>query len=586
MSSLGEVGDGPFIADNTELGKLRDMGETLAEDVVEGGEGVEREPMDHLENLFPLITGTSVAGFEKKGRSPGAKESYGPSTRGLEPVGVLAGFVEVDLVVCPLESGNLGPLFAKELDDLGKEGGLARSRGGDEGQDGRRLAVVLHAGRILEDGSGKREEREKGWKVGGGMGSPWVMSQGGGNKGLGRASHLRFAFFSFFTFPLAIIPLLYFLVRERGLSRGDYATLQSIYYFSMVALELPTGWLADRIGRKIPLVLGPLFFSGGFFLMFVATDYQTFAIAELLQGAGHALLSGTPSALLYDTLLSEGRREEYLRLESSMSMWRTLGTALSFLAGGIIGAVLGLPAVALATSLLCLLGAGAALGLREAPREPEPTDSQQTSGDQAATRNTLSRILTVFRNRQVRWLLILYILLFFLLRFGFHTNQPWLEEAKKNGALFVGGLYFSFALVALPFTKLAPGISHSFGEVRTLLWLPVLMALSFLGLSIETNALLIPLFFLQQVSFGLHWPLVQSYANHRIPSRDRALALSVLSFGARLSFALGFPLVFSDGSGIQGIFFWVGVIALGLCLLGAFFAPGREDALLVVGEEP
>ena len=423
------------------------------------------------------------------------------------------------------------------------------------------------------------------WTALGRAGSHWEMKHGGGDaieaRGLKRSSHLRFAFFSFFTFPLAIIPLLYFLVRERGLSRGDYATLQSIYYFAMVALELPTGWLADRIGRKIPLILGPCFFSAGFFLMFVAQDYQTFAIAELLQGTGHALLSGTPSALLYDTLLTEGRREEYLRLESSMSMWRTLGTALSFLAGGFIGAVFGLPAVALATSLFCLLGAAAAFGLREAPREPEANKRKprrQNAG-------TLTRIFAVFRNPQVRWLFMLYILLFFLLRFGFHTNQPWLEEAKKNGALFVGGLYFSFALVALPFTKLAPSISHRFGEVRTLLWLPVLMALSFLGLSMETSALLIPLFFLQQVSFGLHWPLVQSYANHRIPSRDRALALSVLSFGARLVFALGFPLVFSDGRGIQGIFFWVAIAALGLSLVGWLLAPSKQDELLLVGEE-
>jgi MFS family permease len=410
------------------------------------------------------------------------------------------------------------------------------------------------------------------------------MGQGGEKGGLQRASHLRFAFFSFFTFPLAIIPLLYFLVRERGLSRGDYATLQSVYYFAMVALELPTGWLADRIGRKIPLILGPVFFSAGFFLMFVATDYQTFAIAEILQGAGHALLSGTPSALLYDTLLAEGRREEYLRLESSMSMWRTLGTALSFMAGGIIGAVFGLPAVALATSLFCLFGAGAAFGLREAPRELSSSRLEIPGFPSGG--NLLTRVFAVFRNPQVRWLFTLYILLFFLLRFGFHTNQPWLEEAKKNGPLFVGGLYFSFALVALPFTKLAPSFSHRFGEVRTLLWLPVLMALSFLGLSIETSTLLIPLFFLQQVSFGLHWPLVQSYANHRIPSRDRALALSILSFGARLVFALGFPLVFSDGRSIQGIFFWVAVGALFLCLLGWFQAPGKQDELLFVGKEP
>ncbi len=380
------------------------------------------------------------------------------------------------------------------------------------------------------------------------------------------------AVLSFFTYPFAIVPLYYFLLRERGLDRHEFALCQSFYYLSMVVLELPTGWLADRFGRRLPLVLGPLLLALGFLRMWRAETFEAFLLAAGLQAAGHALLSGPPSALLFETLLAEGREQDYLRQESRMSTFRTSGTALAFLAGGFTGEALGLPAVALLTAFLCLFAALAALFLEEPDRPPSGPPRQGKLEPQLST-----RLRAVYRKPAVRWILAYFVLLFFLLRFGFHTYQPWLEEARHRGPLFIGLLYASFAVVALPFTRLAHRIGHRFGEQRTLFLLPPILSLCFVGLAAGSSLLLVVFFFLQQIPFGLHWPLVHSYANHRIPSRDRALVLSSLSFAGRLGFALAFPLILTEGRPVSLVFLETGLATLLLGFLLVAF-PGREEA--------
>lgn len=380
------------------------------------------------------------------------------------------------------------------------------------------------------------------------------------------ARNLRIlAVFSWFTYPFAIVPLYYFLVRARGLDLGDFARLQAIYYLGMVACELPTGWLADRAGRRTAMAAGPIVLALAFFLMAAAADFGAFALAAILQAVGHSLLSGPPSALLFETLLHEGRAPDYLRLESLMSTYRTAGTAAAFLLGGVTGSLFGLPAVAALTGLLCLGAAAAALRLREPP-------ARRLSGKRPPF--VLRRLVAILARPGVRWLLASYVLLFFLLRFGFHTYQPWLEEARRQGPLFVGLLYASFGLVALPFTRLAHPLGRRLGERRALSLLPPLLSVSFLGLSLGTSLALVPLFYLQQVPFGLHWPLVHSYANQRLPSRDRALALSALSFAARLLFALLLPLVLTGTRQVTSVFFDTGLCTL---VLGLLLIPFGRD---------
>ncbi|MEZ5988981.1 MAG: MFS transporter [Planctomycetota bacterium] len=372
------------------------------------------------------------------------------------------------------------------------------------------------------------------------------------------------AAYSLFTYPFACVPLLFFFYLERGMGRDEYAALASIYYASMVLCELPTGWLADRFGRRTTMVAGPLFLAAGFGVLWAARDFATFAAGEVLFGLGHALLSGPPSALLFERLLERGRAGEYLRFESRLSTIRGLGTALAFLAGGLLAYHHGLAASVLLTACLCLVAAFVALFLHE-PRHRR--------ADAGTEERLLPRLARVYRRPGIPWLLFYYVLLFFLLRYAFHTQQPWLLEQGLEHWGWLGVLYCSLALAGLPVTWFTPWLHRRLGERALMLVQPAIVALTLVGLAQGRAGFLVALFYVQQWPFGMHWPLVHAYANHRLDSRDRALVLSSLSFTGRIGFAVLFPLLFGEGRRLDADFLGIGLVSLALALLLSWRMP-------------
>ena len=164
-----------------------------------------------------------------------------------------------------------------------------------------------------------------------------------------------------------------------------------------------------------------------------------------------------------------------------------------------------------------------------------------------------------------------------LLRFAFHTQQPILSEWGKSDPLFLGFLYFFLSLSSLPPTWFTAQLQKKIGERLLLFLLPTLIALSLIGLSFGTHWSFALLFFVQQAPFGMHWPLVHAFANHRIPSQDRALVLSSLSFTGRIVFSLSFALLLTDKTELSRRFLEVGLAACVLAMMIQLLLP-REQA--------
>lgn len=93
--------------------------------------------------------------------------------------------------------------------------------------------------------------------------------------------------------PLGIsIPVTVLLASSRGLSAADIGLVFATHSVVALVLELPTGGLADAIGRRPVLVLSGLLHIAGLLTLAFAQDLPTFAIAFALVGAGRALDSG------------------------------------------------------------------------------------------------------------------------------------------------------------------------------------------------------------------------------------------------------------------------------------------------------
>ena len=102
--------------------------------------------------------------------------------------------------------------------------------------------------------------------------------------------------------------------RSNGLSISQITLLDIIWALVAFFLEVPTGALADRWSRKYTLALSGLFTAFGMFLYAVSSKFFPFALASTLMAARNAFHSGTANALVYDSLRSINKENDFERV--------------------------------------------------------------------------------------------------------------------------------------------------------------------------------------------------------------------------------------------------------------------------------
>lgn len=340
----------------------------------------------------------------------------------------------------------------------------------------------------------------------------------------------RFQLFNLIAFSFAYIPIIYpFFTVAREFSNREFFALFAAYYFTMCVLEVPTGLLADRLGRRNSLVLGCFVLALSSGVIFLAGSFPTAAIGMILSGAGHTLLSGADSAWLYDHLLSTDRAHECLRQEGAASGMRMIGVSVLFTAGGAGAEYIGFGFAFLLSAVTSLAAGIVALTLKEPARQKSRHKLLVHLG---------ASVATTFLHPPVRWIFLYFTLLFLLLRVAFHLYQPFMLEVGIDNYLVYGLTLGLLNVVAAPFARNAERFESWVGERWLATSLPLLMSLSFVLLFLFPSRYSIAFFALQQIPYGLTNPVTRAYTNRHIGSEDRATVLSMQSFSGRLTVAL------------------------------------------------
>jgi MFS family permease len=162
---------------------------------------------------------------------------------------------------------------------------------------------------------------------------------------------------------LFVVPVIMPLYRDRmGLSFRDFLLGEAAFAAVVLALDVPTGWLSDLWKRKHVLALGTLVTMSGYAVMLAAHGLALAVTAQALIGVGISLLNGTNSALLYESLMAEGREAEYRRREGRRAGMGLYSVAAASVLGGLLYArghalpiMLTLPMHALAVLAACLM---------------------------------------------------------------------------------------------------------------------------------------------------------------------------------------------------------------------------------------
>jgi MFS family permease len=101
-----------------------------------------------------------------------------------------------------------------------------------------------------------------------------------------------------------LLPVTVVLMQSRGLSLGEIGLVVTVQGAAVILLELPTGGLADALGRRPMLLLASALDVASLALFLGARSPGAFMVAGLVQGAFRALESGPLEAWYVDSSLA------------------------------------------------------------------------------------------------------------------------------------------------------------------------------------------------------------------------------------------------------------------------------------------
>lgn len=355
-----------------------------------------------------------------------------------------------------------------------------------------------------------------------------------------------FAFLQRTLFPMAIITLFW---KDRiGLSLTEILLLQAIFSAATVLLEYPSGYLSDRVGYRTSLSIAALLGTAGWGFYTVADSFGQVLVAELLLGASVSFVSGSDSALLYESLAAEGEEHRYTRCEGRMDGFSQTGEAMGALFAGVMYASFPLLPFMLQAGVWLL-----ALSVTRAMKEP-PRDSAIHARNHLAEAVRIARY-AFLENRRLRAVILLNVALGIASFYPVWLIQPYMQQHGVPLGWF--GPAWTGANLAVALFALASHRVHGLlGDRGCIALFGVMILLGYLGLGLVGGTFGFLFYYLLTAMRGMRGPLFLSYTQEESPSSNRASILSLQSLTFRVVFIVTGPLVgrLADETGVQQAF--------------------------------
>jgi MFS family permease len=150
-----------------------------------------------------------------------------------------------------------------------------------------------------------------------------------------------------------------------GLTLAEIGTLAALYPATWGLLQLGTGALSDRIGRKWLIVAGMWIQAAGIAVVVRSSTFDGFALGAVLLGAGTAMVYPTFLAAIGDVARPSWRASAV----GVYRLWRDAGYAVGAILAGVTADALGLDvAMGVVAALTFASGAIVAIRMRETLR--------------------------------------------------------------------------------------------------------------------------------------------------------------------------------------------------------------------------
>ncbi len=352
---------------------------------------------------------------------------------------------------------------------------------------------------------------------------------------------------------MAIITL--FWKDQIGMSLTQILLLQGIFAVAMVVMEYPSGYLSDRIGYRKALNYAALLGVIGWGLYTVATSFAGVVVAEIFLGISMSFVSGTDSALLFESIKGTDEEAFYPRHQGRMTGLGQIGEACGAIFAGVMYAYLPLLPffIQVVVWLLAYL-------LTRTLTEPQRDSGVVKSHIAEAWQSTRYALI---ENKHLRYTILLSLVLNLSSFYPVWLIQPYMQDCGVPVSWF-GPIWAIANLSVAVFALVSHRCQLKFGDGRMVVVFAVFILAGYLGLGMTNSVFGFLFYYLLTSMRGLRGPMLLNHAQRQIPSANRAGILSLQSFCFRLVFVCTGPLIgmVADNAGVQLTFIYLCVAYL------------------------
>ena len=324
---------------------------------------------------------------------------------------------------------------------------------------------------------------------------------------------------------------------DAGLSVAEVFTVNSAFSVGTVLFEIPTGVVADTVGRRasflaslLVLAITTLMYVG---LAQIAAGPFLFAVVSILMGLGFTFYSGAMEAWLVDGVRHHGYAGDLDRVFSRGQLISGGAMLTGTVGGGLLGQIdLALPFM-VRSGLLVVLFALAYFGMRDVGFRPQRVSWREIPA--AANKIASDGVRFGWGNRSLRLLMVGGAIQSGFFMWAWYAWQPYFLELLESDAVWVAGVVAALLAISMMIGNGIVEVAMRWCGRRSTLFLltGAIYTGALIGVGLA-NAFLpaLGLLFVGGMAMGVQMPVTQAFIHQVIPSEQRA---TVVSFGSMIS---------------------------------------------------
>ncbi len=304
----------------------------------------------------------------------------------------------------------------------------------------------------------------------------------------------------------------------------EIGIIYSISFLIQTVLELPSGALADLIGRKWTIILSWITKLAYILLLILAKNFWYILFAEIMDKIGEALYSGSGVALVYDSLKENNQEKIYEKVESKGYLLATISFVFASTIGGILFDINPKLPFIILFFIWCI-------GLIVSLFFQEPKLDTEKANFKKYIKQNIDGFKHIFRNKKIGLTSAYSVLLSFV----FLTGLWWLYQKSANemnlNPKYVGALISFLYIFRAIGTSLYATVKDFLEKYKIYFasFLAILQAIASFLLIVPNIFIAITGLVLRYLSDGFRQPYLTNLQNKQIKSKYRATSLSAIA---------------------------------------------------------